>query len=100
MVAGLLVSSAIPWYDCGMKRVAKVAVSIPIDTLKSLERARARLRKTRSAAVTEALEKWLRAEEVAEEDVQYVEGYLRHPERANEMAALASAAVAAWEPWE
>ena len=83
-----------------MKGVAKVAVSIPVDTLKSLERARARLHKTRSAAVTEAIEKWLHAEDLGEDDRRYVEGYLRKPERAADTAAVASAAVETWDPWE
>jgi metal-responsive CopG/Arc/MetJ family transcriptional regulator len=83
-----------------MKNVAKVAVSLPLETLKSLERARARLRKTRSAAITEAVEAWLRGGDVAEEDRCYVEGYLRRPEAIGESAALARAVVATWEPWE
>ena len=83
-----------------MKNVAKVAVSIPIDTLKSLEWARVRLRKTRSAAITEAIETWLRGEVVGEDDRRYVEGYLRHPESSGETRAVAEAVIATWEPWE
>ncbi|MBN1607754.1 MAG: ribbon-helix-helix protein, CopG family [Polyangiaceae bacterium] len=83
-----------------MKSVAKVAVSIPSDTLKSLERARARLRKTRSAVVTEAIERWLADEELSESDKRYVEGYLRHPERADEVSSVARAVVERWESWE
>jgi hypothetical protein len=71
-----------------------------LDTLRSLEKARARLKKTRSAAVTEAIEKWLRSEEISESDRRYVEGYLRHPEQTADAAATAQAAVATWEPWE
>ena len=90
----------IQWYEHGMKSVAKVAVSIPSDTLKSLERARARLRKTRSAVVTEAIERWLAAEELTEGDKRYVEGYLRRPERSDESSVVAGSAVQEWEPWE
>lgn len=61
-------------------------MSIPRDTLRSLERARARLRKTRSAA-----------EEVGEDDRRYVEGYLRHPEQSGETAAVAEVVAATWE---
>jgi metal-responsive CopG/Arc/MetJ family transcriptional regulator len=82
-----------------MKSVAKVAVSLPVDTLKSLERVRVRLRKTRSGAVTEAIERWLQSEEVGDDERRYLEGYLRHPERAEESATLAGAVVATWEPW-
>ena len=83
-----------------MKSVAKVAVSLPVDTLKALERVRVRLRKTRSGAVTEAIERWLQSEEVGDDERRYLEGYLRHPERAEESATLAGAVVATWEPWE
>jgi metal-responsive CopG/Arc/MetJ family transcriptional regulator len=83
-----------------MKSVAKVAVSLPVDTLKALERVRVRLRKTRSGAVTEAIERWLQTEEVGDDERRYLEGYLRHPERAEEGAALATAVTATWEPWE
>lgn len=60
-----------------MKRVAKVAVSIPVETLRSLERVRKKARRARSAAVTEAIERWLAA------DRRYDEGYLRQPEHAD-----------------
>ena len=86
-------------YDGGMTNVAKVAVSIPAATLKSLEKARLRLRKTRSAVVTEAIEHWLRAGEVGADDQIYVTGYLRQPEQTGSTAEIAAAVVETWEPW-
>jgi metal-responsive CopG/Arc/MetJ family transcriptional regulator len=83
-----------------MKNVAKVAVSIPVATLKSLERVRTHLHKSRSAAVTEAIEQWLRAGEVGKDDERYMEGYLRQPERADGTGEIASAVIQTWEPWE
>jgi metal-responsive CopG/Arc/MetJ family transcriptional regulator len=83
-----------------MKNVAKVAVSLPDATFRSLERARARLHKTRSAAVAEAIQCWLSTEEISREDRSYVEGYLRQPEQTKELGAIAVAAVEAWEPWK
>jgi len=71
---------------------------LPVETLRSLERVRARLHKTRSGAVTEAVERWLRSEEVGDDERRYLEGYLRQPERAEE--AVAGAVVATWERWE
>ena len=97
---GTLAIAAIPKYEFGMKGVAKVAVSIPLETLRSLERVRKKSRTTRSAAVTEAIERWLAAEEVGEADKRYVEGYLRHPERVDEQSAIAGAVVRGWEAWE
>ena len=91
---------AIQRYEFGMKNVAKVAVSIPRQTLRSLERARARLRKTRSAAVTEAIEQWLKTEDVSDADRRYVEGYLRQPERGVDVATVAAAIAATWERWD
>lgn len=83
-----------------MKSVAKVAVSVPLDTLRALERVRARLRKTRSGAVTEAIQRWLEAEEVGDDERRYVEGYLRTPEPQTGTAEIATSVVATWERWE
>jgi metal-responsive CopG/Arc/MetJ family transcriptional regulator len=83
-----------------MKGVAKVAVSIPVQTLRSLERVRKKSRRTRSAAITDAIERWLAAEEIGEADKRYVEGYLRQPERLDEQAAIATAVVRNWAEWE
>jgi metal-responsive CopG/Arc/MetJ family transcriptional regulator len=78
---------------------AKIAISMPLATLRSLEHARRRLGRSRSALITEAVEAWLHAREVSEADRQYVEGYLRRPEPSREAASIAAAAVAAWESW-
>ncbi len=83
-----------------MQNVAKVAVSLPRRTLERLDRVAKGLQRTRSAAVTAAIEAWLRANEVTEENRRYAEAYLREPERLEEVAAVGAAAVAAWEPWE
>jgi metal-responsive CopG/Arc/MetJ family transcriptional regulator len=86
-----------------MKKTAKVAVSIPMATFRSLERERRRAKKTRSAAVTEAITEWLRSKELGEADRRYVEGYLKQPETAGEVAASEAMAIdsmAGWEPWK
>jgi metal-responsive CopG/Arc/MetJ family transcriptional regulator len=83
-----------------MPNVAKIAVSIPATTLKSLERVRTRLHKSRSAVVTQAIERWLALEEMGEVDKRYVEGYLRHPEPSDDTAAVAGAVVKSWGAWE
>ncbi len=81
-------------------KAAKVAVSLPAETLRSIERVRRRVGLTRSAVFQEAVEFWLRRHLLEGEDRSYVEGYLRKPERSDESQAIASAATAAWEPWE
>ena len=80
-----------------MKRKAKVAVSIPVDTLNRLDRESRRLGQSRSAVVTLAVEAWIRRHEASQQDEKYVEGYLLVPEGSSE--AIASAAIATWEPW-
>jgi Arc/MetJ-type ribon-helix-helix transcriptional regulator len=79
---------------------AKVTVTIPTDTLASVERACRRLRKSRSAVVSEALAEWLQPKGVSEADRKYAEGYLRIPESAAETEAFAAASVAEWDRWE
>ena len=83
-----------------MKSVAKVAVSIPADTLKSLERLRRKQGRSRSAAVTAAIEHWIQAQELGEADRRYVEGYLRTPERVDDASNTATAVARTWERWK
>lgn len=83
-----------------MKTVEKVAVSLPAKTLRRLESARKRLGKSRSRAVSEAIECWLDAQAVGAGDRRYVQAYLEHPESADERAAIAGAAMSGWERWE
>jgi metal-responsive CopG/Arc/MetJ family transcriptional regulator len=79
---------------------ARVTVSVPADVLDSVERARHRLRKTRSAVVSEALAQWLSSRNVSDVDRRYAEAYLRQPERAGPAEAIAAAAVHEWDGWE
>ncbi len=81
-------------------KAAKVAVSLPADTLRSVERVRRKVGLTRSAVFQEAVEFWLRRHLIEGDDRTYVEGYLRRPERSDEVEAIAGAATAAWEPWD
>jgi metal-responsive CopG/Arc/MetJ family transcriptional regulator len=83
-----------------MKSVAKIGFSIPVETLRSLERVRGQLKSSRSAAITEAIEQWLASYEVTAADAKYARGYLRVPEAVAESSAVAAAATATWEPWE
>jgi metal-responsive CopG/Arc/MetJ family transcriptional regulator len=83
-----------------MARTSKVAITLPKDTLSRLERARARRSLSRSAAISEAVQEWLRAKVQSDEERRYTEAYLRVPERAADVAGVARAVVEAWEPWE
>jgi hypothetical protein len=102
VAAGMGTQVFIPWYSCGMKHAAKVAVSLPAQTLARLERARKRLGATRSAVVARALDEWLATVEPSAIDRRYAEAYRRHPETAAEIAAaaaIASATMTGDEEW-
>jgi transcriptional regulator of met regulon len=81
-------------------RTARVTVSVPADTLASVERTRRQLRKTRSAVVSEALVQWLNSRNVPDADRRYAEAYLRQPERVALGEGVATAAVQEWDRWE
>jgi hypothetical protein len=84
-----------------MTAFKKIAVSIPAETYRSLEKARGHLGKTRSEVVAFAVKEWLRSLDAGEASRRYVDGYLRLPERAaTEAVAIAGAATADWSTWE
>jgi hypothetical protein len=82
---------------------AKIAVTVPRDTLAAVEKKRRALGVTRSAVVTAALQAWLTEQSMTTEERKYLLAYLREPETAAEGAdadASARAVVGAWEPWD
>jgi len=83
-----------------MNRGAKIAISLPAETLKEVEAFRRRTGKSRSAVFVEAVKAWLAQTQVDPSEQRYVEAYLRRPVRLDDTAAVAAAVVATWEPWE
>jgi Ribbon-helix-helix protein, copG family. len=83
-----------------MNRAVKVAISLPAETLEAVEVFRKRTGQSRSAVFTEAVEALLAPYRIDDRDRRYVEAYLRRPAHKEDTAAVAAAAVAAWEPWE
>lgn len=83
-----------------MTAVRKVAISVPAKTLEALEKHGQKIGATRSRMVTVAIEHWLRAQEVREDDRRYVEGYLRRPEELGAATLIARETITAWEPWD
>lgn len=82
--------------------VAKVAVTVPEDTLRAVEKRRRVLGMSRSAVVAAALESWLADQAMTAEERRYVVAYLKQPETVAEVrdtTAIAAAAVAGWDPW-
>jgi metal-responsive CopG/Arc/MetJ family transcriptional regulator len=83
-----------------MTAVAKVAISMPAKTLGEVDALCRKLGRTRSSVLTEAARALLEQQHIDERDRRYMEAYLKYPERAPDSAAVASAAVAEWEPWK
>lgn len=83
--------------------VAKIAVTVPRETLLAVEKRRRVLGVTRSAVVTAALEAWLADETMTAEERQYLLSYLRTPEtnaQSSDARAVAKAVASTWEPWD
>ncbi len=82
--------------------MAKIALSLPDQMLKVIEKERKARGLSRSEFLREAVERLLREERVRLEKEQYIRGYLEHPETEEEMAwaEAASAEVLAEYPWE
>src|SRR6186997_2135690 len=82
--------------------VAKVAVTVPEDTLRAVEKRRRVLGMSRSAVVSAALESWLADQAMTAEERRYVVAYLKRPETAEEVretTEVGAAAMAGWDPW-
>ncbi len=85
-----------------MAKVAtKVAVSLPPELYRAVERARKKRGQTRSAAMQDALWAWLRQQEQVVLIREYEAGYRRHPESHREVKAAEAAAtrLLAAEDW-
>ena len=82
--------------------VAKVAVTVPEDTLRAVEERRRVLGMSRSAVVAAALESWLADQAMTAEERRYVVAYLKQPETVEELretTAVGAAVMAGWDPW-
>jgi hypothetical protein len=86
-----------------MTGFTKIAVTVPTATYTVIERLRRRMGKSRSAVVALALEEWIRAADVSDDDRRYAEAYVRMPESPAALAeirALAAQATSHWQTWE
>ena len=88
-----------------MPKTAKIAVSLPEDLLRGIDGCRAASGETRSGFIRRAVEAFFRRERERQAEEQYIRGYLRHPETAEEVAEveamyLASLEVHAEVPWD
>ncbi len=71
-----------------METTVKVAISLPKEEFRLVERRRRQLKLSRSAAVARAITEWLHASQEDQQVCQYVEGYRRHPESTKGWKAL------------
>ena len=85
-----------------MAMSSKIAITLPDEILKRIERSRRRNGGTRSAFIQRAVRLLFKQEQLQEQVRQYVEGYRRVPETDEEVAAAGKRAKAqlAQVPWE
>jgi len=85
-----------------MPKTAKIAISLPEDVLKAVERERGESGESRSEFFRRAVEMLLRRRREQEMSQQYVRAYQRMPETKEEVAAAYRAAnnILAEEPWK
>ena len=71
-----------------MIKSAKIAISLPKENLKKIERIRKKLGLKRSAIIDRAISFWLKCLEEQEMVRQYEEGYKNEPESISEIQAI------------
>lgn len=83
------------------KTPAKVAISLPPDLYRAVERARKKQGQSRSAFLQDAVRHWLEQRQKAGQIQQYIEGYRRMPETRREIeeAEVSSRDMFAAEEW-
>ena len=84
-----------------MPKAEKIAISLPGELIRRVERIRKSTGETRSAFIRRAIELALEEREQRALIARYQEGYKKHPETAAEIAAAEAAAVEllSGEPW-
>ena len=85
-----------------MNRSAKIAISLPEDTLEAVEKEREISGESRSSFFNRAVENLLKQEQEVRLVESYVEGYRAMPESAGEIDAVhrSGVSVLAEEPWQ
>jgi len=74
-------------------QTVKVAISITNDLYRAVERARKKNGQSRSAVVQDALRRWLKQEQEAAWDQEYIAAYRRKPETRREIEAARATAI-------
>ncbi len=71
-----------------MIKSAKIAISLPIENLRRIEKIRKELKTQRSTLIDTAIRFWLDNMEKQKMIKQYEEGYRHHPESVKEIKAM------------
>jgi metal-responsive CopG/Arc/MetJ family transcriptional regulator len=84
-----------------MNKSTKVAISLPENVLKDIEKVRKARGESRSEFFRRAAEKLLKQEQESKAIEKYIQGYCDIPESADEVKTIhrAGTAVLAQEPW-
>lgn len=84
-----------------MEKSAKVAISLPEDTLKAIEKERKARGESRSEFFRHAIESYLKQEKESKEIEAYIRGYTVVPESIEEVEAInrASIKILSEESW-
>ncbi len=83
-------------------QTVKIAISLPKEEFRAVEKRRRQLKQSRSAVIAEAIRNWLKAQREAEDVRRYIESYQKYPETEKEITdvgAISSIALAD-EEWE
>ncbi len=85
-----------------MASARKIAISLPGELLRRVEKVRRQTGETRSAFIKRVLEDSFAEEEERERVKRYQEGYLEYPETSEEVEAASAISAGALkeEPWE
>jgi metal-responsive CopG/Arc/MetJ family transcriptional regulator len=85
-----------------MSQAVKVAISLPPKVLDSVEKERRKRGESRSEFFRQAVQAFLRDLQRRKDVERYVQGYIEHPERAEEVDAISSVShtALAEEPWD
>ena len=95
-------NSATPRLSQNLQNARKIAISLPADLLRKLERIREKTGETRSAVIRRTIEFALKKEAMDSEVKRYISGYMKYPETDEEKNIVKSTVVKSLdeEPWE
>lgn len=82
-------------YAVSMSNLIRVTITAPEDAIGQIDFKCATMQRSRSSLIAEALREWLDRHDFQAADRAYVDGYLRHPDAVDDIAAVAAGAIAA-----